>query len=65
MQRPTSTYTLPSNFKENPFIQIGWNNFWRQQCEISVLRLKECPLILSMVYDPHLKELVPINSSSK
>jgi len=66
MQRPPKTSSiLPPNYKENTLIQIGWNGFWRKQCEVSPIKLKECPLILSLVYDPHLKRLVPADISSK
>ena len=63
MQRPTKQL-LPPNYKESLTIQIGWNGFWRKQCEHTPT-VKECPIILSLIYDPVLGRLRPADTSPK
>jgi len=63
MQRPTKPL-LPSNYKESAIIQISWNGFYRKQCEQNP-KVKECPIILSLIYDPVLERLRPAEISPK
>jgi hypothetical protein len=63
MQRPTKPL-LPPNYKDSVFIQIGWNGFWRKQCELSP-KGKDCAMILSQIYDPVLGRLRPAEISLK
>ena len=63
----SSQLTLPTNFQADPLIQIRWNSFLRIQCEKPQVaeKHKECKLILDLWYDPLIKRLVPVESSSK
>jgi hypothetical protein len=63
----SSHMTLPTNFQADPLIQIRWNSFLRVQCEKPRMteKHKECKIILGLWYDPTIKRLVPVESSSK
>ena len=58
---------LPANYMNLPIIQIAWNGWFREQCTKKEVeeKHKECALILSLVYDPGLRRLRPIESSQK
>ena len=58
---------LPPTYASNPMIEIAWNGWYRKQCEQKGTqeKHKECVIILSLVYDPWLKRLRPIESSQK
>jgi len=56
---------LPPNYASLPLIQIAWNGWFRKQCEQTQDKPKDCAIILSLVYDPVLKRLRPIESSQK
>ena len=66
MNRSTKSI-LPPNFKESTMIQIGWNGYWRKQCEqlTDYSKNKDCAIIMSLVYDPVTKKLIPANVSTK
>ena len=66
MNRSTKSI-LPPNFKESTIVQIGWNGYWRKQCEqlTDYSKSKDCAIIMSLVYDPVAKRLIPANVSTK
>ena len=66
MNRSTKSI-LPRDYKESALIQIGWNGYWRKQCEqlVDHSKSKDCAIIMSLVYDPITKKLIPANVSSK
>jgi hypothetical protein len=63
----SSHIKLPTNFQADPLIQIRWNTFFRVQCEKAPVaeKHKDCKIILGLWYDPTIKRLVPVESSSK
>jgi len=61
----SSKIKLPPNYASLPLIQIAWNGWFRKQCELVKEQPKDCAIILSLVYDPWLKRLRPIEASQK
>jgi len=63
----SSPLTLPPNYATNPLIEISWNGFLREQCQIKGAKEKhkDCKVILSLIYDPTVRRLIPIWSSPK